>query len=667
VASSELSEGASSGIGATSDAEAASDGLSTSALGTGLSGYALVDGHLFCPDSTVALAFLAPNFKSLDSGSATRLAKLMDAQMADFGATHPEVKVLYHGTPINSVSNSTRIKKDLALTIGASLILILLCIALSFRSFSILWQTLYPVVYGASFALACMYLLKGGMSLMALGLGAIVLGVAISYCLHVIIHFRCVHDMEQTLREESVPVILGCLTTIGAFLGLLFTESELLRDFGLFATFALVGSTLHALIFLPHLLREPRREASAKAFRLIDAVNSRPYDRSKPLLAAVCAIIAIGIAFAPKVRFDSDLRHLGYYSQRLVESQSLYSAKNFGGAEQVYYAATGTSLDEALDANVSVVETLDSLAAAGMVKPSAHLVPALFVTEAAQRERIAAWEAYWSPSKVALARERITAAARSCGLSPETFEPFFTMVQAGYEPASLRDAGVIPESLLSNFIEESDGRFLIFNPVQLPSRNRQAVSEAVTVRPHAIVIDPFFYTGNMIQVIHDDFNVALGISSLFVLVVLLLSFRNLWIALIAFMPMFFSWYVVQGLMAIFGLQFNLINIVISTFIFGIGVDYSIFVMQGLLAGLRSPDSQLLVNHKVAIFFSALVLFIVVVALMFAAHPAIRSIGLSTLIGMASTIVITYTLQPFLFRWLSRRHWFSRRLDKPSKQ
>ena len=45
--------------------------------------------------------------------------------------------------------------------------------------------------------------------------------------------------------------------------------------------------------------------------------------------------------------------------------------------------------------------------------------------------------------------------------------------------------------------------------------------------------------------------------------------------------MFISWYVMQGYMAIFNLEFNLINIVISTFIYGIGVDYSIFVMEGL--------------------------------------------------------------------------------------
>ena len=98
-----------------------------------------------------------------------------------------------------------------------------------------------------------------------------------------------------------------------------------------------------------------------------------------------------------------------------------------------------------------------------------------------------------------------------------------------------------------------------------------------------------------------------------------------------------------------GIQFNLINIVISTFIFGIGVDYSIFVMEGLLTEARTGTKNLLESHKMAIFFSAFVLMVVVVALLFAKHPSIHSIGVSTLIGMAATILITYTLEPFLFR------------------
>ena len=58
----------------------------------------------------------------------------------------------------------------------------------------------------------------------------------------------------------------------------------------------------------------------------------------------------------------------------------------------------------------------------------------------------------------------------------------------------------------------------------------------------------------------------------------------------------------------------------------------------------------------AFAFSAVMLILAVSSLLFAVHPAISSIGLSTLAGMISTIVITFTLQPYLFyKWEAFRH------------
>ena len=73
---------------------------------------------------------------------------------------------------------------------------------------------------------------------------------------------------------------------------------------------------------------------------------------------------------------------------------------------------------------------------------------------------------------------------------------------------------------------------------------------------------------------------------------------------------------------------------------------------------------MLAYHKVAIFYSAMVLAIVTFSLIFARHPAIRSIGLITLIGMASTILLTYSLQPWLFRILTRYSFFRRSFHIP---
>ncbi len=630
--------------------------------------YTIENSHFFCPDRTVAMAFLSPSFQQTDSGTSTKFARILNQERKAFEAAHPDARIYFHGAPLGAVSNAGTIKQDLVWTVGISLLVILTILLLAFHRLRFIAHLLLPVVYGTFFALACVYWIKGYMSLMALGIGAIILGVALSYCLHVLIHYYYVEDVEQMLQEESTPVVLGCLTTIGAFLGLLFTESDLLRDFGLFATFALIGSTFYALVFLPHFLKkEDVNYKKYKGFHLIDRINGLPWDRNPWILGALVALLAVGIVFSPKVGFDSDLRNLNYVDIPLDESQRLYSEKNESGHINLYFAAYDNDFDNALEYDKLLGARLDSLQRTGLVKRYSSIVSLLFQTEQEQTLRIDAWKKFWTPQRIEKARRDLSASARRQKLDPGLFEPFFALVEADYLPGNLYEAGLIPDALLSSFIEKQDsGRWMIFSTVAFAPEDMDTVTDALVSGPQTVVLEPFYYCRDMVQIVHDDFQKTLLISSLFVLLVLLISFRNLWVSLVAFFPMFLSWYALQGFMALFGLEFNLINIVIATFVFGIGVDYSIFVMEGLLQEARTGEKTRLEYHKVAIFFSALILIIVVGSLVFARHPAISSTGRITLIGMVFTILMTYSLEPFVFRKLLKTKWFRRSLKLPEK-
>ena len=628
-----------------------------------IDGLAVEEGHFFCPDRTVALAFITPRFTQTDSYSSIHFNRIMDQTRRAFESDHPDARILFHGAPLGAVSNSTTIKKDLAMTVGVSMLIILVILLLCFRRLRFIGHMIAPVVYGTLFALASLYWIKGTMSFMALGVGAIVLGVGLSYCLHVLIHYYYTGQVEQMLREESTPVFLGCITTVGAFLSLVFTESDLLRDFGLFASFALIGSTFYSLVFLPQFLKpEHVRCGQPKGFPAIDRFNNFPWDRNPVILGAMLLIVVIGIVMCPKVRFDSDLRHLDYDNEELTESQTLYYEKNQNGYRDLYFAVYDEDLDQALAYDKLLGERLETLSEKGLVKGYHSLVPLLFHSMHDQELRIEAWKAFWSPERLAAVRQNLSASARRNGLDPALFAPFFALAEADYAPASLLEAGVIPPEMLSNYIEEqASGRKMIFTSVTFEQEDMDPVIEGLIDGPQTLVLEPFYYCRDLVEIIHEDFDKTLWISSIFVLLVLLLSFRNLWVALTAFFPMALSWYVMQGWMAIFGVEFNMINIVISTFVFGIGVDYSIFVMEGLLQKARTGESQRLSWHKVAIFFSALVLIIVVGSLVFARHPAISSTGRITLIGMVCTILLTYSLEPFIFRILLKQKGFRRSL------
>ncbi|MCF0176954.1 MAG: MMPL family transporter [Bacteroidales bacterium] len=628
--------------------------------GDGLGGFRMAGRHFFAKDSLVALAFVSPNFKSFDSKSNSRLIGLIESRREEFAESDPGIEVLFHGAPVLSANNSTRIKKDVVMTIGLSLLIICFVIGLCFRNRSSLFLMVEPVLYGTFFAMACMYWIKGTMSLMSLGIGAVVLGVALSYVLHVLTHYKFVSDPETVIREQATPVILGCLTTIGAFAGLLFTQSALLQDFGIFASLALVATTLFSLIFMPHFFSPEDNRKNEKAFGLLDTINSYPLDRKGVLLVCLTLLIVASFFTCGRVGFDNNLKNIGYVSPEVSRSQELYSDLNSGGKLQMYFAASSEDLDSALVASRGMCRALDSLSREGLADGYTKS-SSLFIPQSEQQRNIDAWKNYWTPERVMEVRRNVSRAALNNGLSPDMFEGFFALTEADYEPSSLYDSGVIPESMLSNFIEESDGKYLVFTSSRIEPEAKQQVCDAVASVPHAVVVDPFYYMADLVDIIHRDFNIVLWISMIFVFVVLLVSFRSLFTALLAFMPMFVSWYVVQGVMGVTGLEFNLLNIVISTFVFGIGVDYSIFVMDGLLAAERGENTRLLSYHKTAISLSAFILIVVVGSLIFAVHPAINSIGVISIIGMVSTVLITYSLQPFLFRLMIRNPFLRRRM------
>lgn len=626
----------------------------------GLGGsYAMINQHFFTPDSALCIAFMSPGFASTDSKKSAKLVTEMEDVIKDFVELHPDVDIYYHGAPVQSVYNSRQTKKDLAYTLSVSMIFICIVICFCFKNWDTLPMLLLPVVYGAFFSLATLHMYQGSMSLLALGIGGVVLGVALSYCLHVLVHYKYVSDPETVIKDQTTPVILGCLTTIGAFMSLMFTEASLLRDFGKFASLALVGTTFFSLVFLPHFFSVNRNKKNEKAFKKLEEINSYPFEKKTWLIISILVVSIICLFTKSLVKFDTDLKNIGYNEPRVLESQELLAEHSTKEYRTIYYATIDEDLDSALTFNKTLYAELENQKTNKKVSSYGNTA-SLFVTTKDQVRRIEKWNDFWygKDRRAEKLNKMMAAECPQYGFSMDFFQPFWGMLNTHYEPTSLFESNAFPSSLKSNMIEKTDGKYILFTPVQLKPDDKNEVTDRIVETEVSgarrfIIIDPFYYTNALVEIMNNDFNVALFISSIFVFLVLLISFRSTTLALIGFIPMSLSWYIVLGIMGILGIKFNLVNIVISTFIYGIGVDYSIFIMDGLLSNFRTKK-QLLVYHKTAILFSAFVLIVGISSLLFATHPAMKSIGFSTLVGMSATVIIAYSLQPFLFYWFIKR-------------
>lgn len=623
--------------------------------------YKTLNGHFFVQDSTVCVAFVTPMYSATNTGQGSTLFRILNDQIEQFSASAPDVKISYHGTPASGFYNSWRIKSDLKGTIIGSLVLVLIFISICFRNYNTIPLLLLPVVFGTLFGLAAMYFIKGHFSLLALGIGAIVLGVALSYVLHIITHYKYISDPEQVLRDQVKPVCLGCLTTIGSFMGLIFIRTELLQDFGLFAAFAIVGTTFFSLVFLPQFLNPRKNKLNHRAFAIIDRINAYPFDRKKPLLFTILAtaVVCIGFYIAGGTQFDADMHNLGYKAESTSYSENLLRSKTHTGDKQKYFASSGATMEEAIENFEIMAAKLDSLQNIGLVKSYTH-TNQIFVPLHVQQERIDAWKNFWTGERLQLVHDLINKTAPEAGLIPDAFSPFFEFATADYEPDALYEASIIPEGYQSTLMEQSyNDEYLCFTSVRCKNDSIHSkesdynrICEAIVSSPNLLVLDTYYYTTDTLIQLNDDFNVLQWVSMLFVLIVLFFSFHfNIKHTLLGFMPILSSWLIVLGAMVIFDVRFNLINIIISTFIFGIGVDYSIFVMNGLIGG--KENSRLLGYHKTAIFFSAFILIVTVSSMLFAEHPAIKSVGFSTLVGMISAVVISYVVQPAIFRMINK--------------
>ena len=114
------------------------------------------------------------------------------------------------------------------------------------------------MAWGWLFAMGGLALFHDKVSVIVIGISSVILGIAVNYPLHFIAHLTHTPNKRKALREIVMPLLVGNVTTVGAFLALVPLQSVALRDLGLFSSFLLIGTIFFVLVYLPHLSKETK-------------------------------------------------------------------------------------------------------------------------------------------------------------------------------------------------------------------------------------------------------------------------------------------------------------------------------------------------------------------------------------------------------------------------
>ncbi|MEG0788690.1 MAG: 1-acyl-sn-glycerol-3-phosphate acyltransferase [Alistipes sp.] len=613
--------------------------------------YKLYDDHIFSADLTTCLLLIEPLHASNDTSGNDALITTLDSMLDD--CSFDGVEVAYFGTQGIAVHNARQIKNDTGVTLSIALLLIIAIITFSFRNrWSVVLITL-PVGFGALFALGIIALSVGNISLIAIGAGAAVFGIAISNSMHVVCHANQTAKPREIIAELAYPMTIGSITTIGAFVGLMFTSSSLLSDFGLFAALTLIGTTFFSLICLPHLLDGENDRRPNRLLSIVERLNAYPFERNKWLVGAIVMLFLLGAFTCRRVGFDSDMSHLSYIPPRIAQAEQQLEVLFGADKRSVTVVATAPDTEQAVQKYAALCDLLDEQMKAGNIS-SIVSAQRFVVAPSEQQQKIARWELFWnSGERRAKLLRSIETSGRKVGFADRAFIRFENLLTTAFTLIDYSNFNESDIPLLGAWINTSDQATLVLAQIQLEDDQKKAVYQRLMEQTGAIAIDRGHFANKMAQTVSDDFNYVLYMSGLIVFSALLISYRRLELTLMTFAPMFIAFTIILGMMALLGIEFNLVNIILSTFIFGIGDDFSIFIMDGLQREYSS-GCPTLTKHKTAIFFAVLTTIIGIGVLIFASHPALHSTAIISIIGMLAVILSAYTILPLLFHWFVTR-------------
>ena len=607
--------------------------------------FSIYKNYLITKDKKNIILFLDPAYPASETNKNEIFIRSLEEKVAVLNSNYVTVDANYFGGVLYSLANANRIKKDIQITMGIAISLLLLLLIFFYRKIYVPILLFLPSFLAGISAIASLSIFKGSVSAISLGIGAILLGVTLDYALHILTHFRNNRDVEQLYRDITKPVLMSSVTTAIAFLCLVFVRSEALNDLGIFAAISVILSSLFALILIPLFYNPGSEYAEQSTF--LDKIASIDYSKVKPLVIAVIAVFFISLFFFNKVEFNNDLSKLNYQPSEIKEVEEKVEGLAGRSGKSVYMVTYGNTVDEALQQNSKLYHNLRDFEEEGLIDNFSSIGGVIHSTTT-QTEKIENWSSFWTPSKKDSVRSDLITVSSEYGFRPETFGNFYDQLDTEFATIGLNDYKNAGSLYLSNFISEGDELATVTSTVSLQEENTEEFLSYFEGEPGVFALDRKAMNQSFLGNLRADFNKLILISLFAVFIVLLISYRNLELSLFTLLPIAVTWICALGIMAILDIEFNILNIIISTFIFGLGLDYSIFITNACLHEYETGRSELR-TYQTSILISVITTLLGMGALIFAQHPALRSVSVISIIGVITAVAVSFVLQRAIFR------------------
>lgn len=588
---------------------------------------AIEDGHFISRDGRHAMLIIQTTVPMMDSQRSKELIAALQEQLKRLPGSISADVICGH---LHTVSNEQVIKRDIMVASVIASIAFLILFTIVFRDARAIFVFIIPLI-AVVWAIIITTAVEGRLSYLVIGFGTAIAGISIDYGLLVYIAMKRGADASQTMKLAKL-VIIDAVTTMFSFFVLYFSLIRGYHQLALFSILCVFICLVFSLFVLPLLL-------SWKKYSLVSdpTIGDRLQKFRWPAklsvgIWAVLTIAALVLSFS--VRFDSDVKKLDGSGPEVLQAEQRFHDVWGGKTNQAIFVVTGTSYEAAMETNDLIFRE-----ATKAIGPQNISSLALFwSSEKLRKENSDRWDRFWKQGREGKLKKLIRETSSPYGFSERAFSPFFDGLHA--HAIDVASPNGLIARLQERFVANKQGEYRIMS--FFPDEQRYVDSLAAIARktPGTFIVSGRVLSASISDFTAKEMKLLAPLAILFNVVLAWLFFRNWKETFIALVPVITGVIWLGGIMSLFGMPLNVVNIVAAIVTTGVIVDYGLGITYDYRYNLR-------IGTVIAVTLSAGSNVIGSGALLFARHPALHSTGVAMVICMVSGYLSSVIVIPSL--------------------
>jgi len=520
---------------------------------------------------------------------------------------------------------------DMIVTFFITFILILILLFISFRSISIPAMALVPLFCGIIITAGITILIYGALSMVAAFFAVLLLGLGIDFSIHLLTRFM--EDMEEfkdvnkafenTSKNTGKAIVLGTLTTATAFGALLFSKTGGMHQMGAILAIGLIVTVTCVFFILPALVTirlrygklRQKLEKQAK-YETLATVGSTVKKYAAVFIVILLVFGAFIVYESRDVSINENLAELmpttvpSYKQLEKVKDNFNYSEDNLLCVVDSY-----AELQATVDGFRAIPEIMEVESVLDLLPQNQSAKLAIFYQAKLQNPGLANVE--W----------------------------------LNIQDMTYRD---LPENIRMNWVHvHSDGSesFLIrvraWGDVWDDNYRQALLADMNEVNPN-VVGRAIAFTELIVLITDDVINVSL-FAAIPIVIIVYIGFRKRTpaYALLATVPVLVG---VGGVIAFgdyFGIDLNMISIMMIPLVIGIGIDDGIHILHRYKEEGKGSIPKTVQTTGKAVFLTTATTCLAFSSFLVAEHPGMRPMGGVPVLGLMLAFIAAIVFLPAL--------------------